>query len=108
RDRDHLARLDPQVEALKRDDLELARLIDIDEALAVDEPAVHAIALSSSCSWNRLAERIATWPINAAPATRAAAAAVRIRRSRVRIVGGMVSAGRGLVWIAGRSARALS
>src|SRR5207249_1961227 len=79
RDRDHLARLDPQVEALKGYDLQLARLIDIDEALAVDEPALHAIALSSSCSRNRLAERIATWPINAAPASSPAAAATRIR-----------------------------
>src|SRR5690348_15527953 len=98
RNGDHLARLDPQVKALQRDDLELARLIDIDEALAVDEPAVHAIALSSLCRRNRLADRIAIWPTSAAPARSAAAAAASVAPSRLRTVGGMVSAGRTLVW----------
>src|SRR5262249_38259033 len=101
-DRHHLAPVHVQVEALQGDHLERARLVDVDEAFAVDHRAVHASDRSSSGRWNRLAERMPSWPTMLAAKSSAAAAATRVRASRVTIVGGMSSAGSTLVCSTGR------
>src|SRR5260370_42039371 len=62
RDGDHRTRLDAKAEALQRDDLALGRLIDTDEAFALDHGGAHAIARTSSLSRNGLAACVARPP----------------------------------------------
>ena len=56
-DRDQLAGLDAQVEALERDDLEVGDLVDLDQVLAEDRGS--GISVLQSCStWSSRARRI--------------------------------------------------
>src|SRR5262249_22471316 len=71
--RDHLPHAHGQIEALQRDDLQVAGLVDVDHPLAVHQRRAHPSSLSSSMSRKRLPARLAR---RAAPRASSATAAI--------------------------------